>query len=85
MGLTDKGALLPGYAADIVLFDPKRELTLRSFDLHEAADWSPYEGMEVAGWPRTVFLRGREIVRDEEYVGVSGEGRYIPRTLASGC
>ena len=84
MGMTGRGALLPGYAADIVLFDPKRARTLRSDAMHEAVDWTPYEGMKVAGWPRTVFLRGKEIVRDEEYVGSPGDGRFLHRSLASG-
>ena len=85
MGVTGRGALLPGYAADIVLFDPKRVKTLRSDTLHESASWSPYEGMKLEGWPRTVYLRGREIVRDEDYVGRPGDGCYLYRSLASAC
>lgn len=82
MGLTRKGALLPGSDADIVLFDPVREVTLRSNEMNEAADWSPYEGTRVVGWPRTVLLRGDEIVRDEAYIGFPGQGRYLHRRLA---
>ena len=74
MGLSRKGALLPGGDADIVLFDPKRELTFRSDEMNEAADWSPYEGVKVVGWPRSVLLRGEEIVRDEVYVGFPWSG-----------
>ena len=81
MGLTRKGALLPGGDADIVLFDPKRELTFRSDEMNEAADWSPYEGVKVVGWPRSVLLRGEEIVRDEVYVGFHGQGQYLRRVL----
>ena len=82
MGMTDRGALLPGYVADIVLFDPKRVKTLRSETMREAADWSPYEGMKVEGWPRSVLLRGSEIVRDEEYVGTPVDGKFIHRSMA---
>ena len=81
MGLSRKGALLPGGDADIVLFDPKRELTFRSDEMNEAADWSPYEGVKVVGWPRSVLLRGEEIVRDEVYVGFHGQGQYLLRAL----
>ena len=83
MGLTRKGALLPGGDADIVLFDPKRELTFRSDEMNEAAAlyWSPYEGVKVVGWPRSVLLRGEEIVRDEVYVGFPGQGQYLRRAL----
>ncbi len=81
MGLNRKGAMLPGLDADIVIFDPAREKTLRSSQLNEAADWSPYEGAKIVGWPRTVLLRGNEVVCDEAYVGNSGQGIYQHRAL----
>ena len=81
MGLTRKGALLPGYDADIVIFDPNREKSVRANDLNETADWNPYEGTQVMGWPRTVLLRGAEIVVDELFVGLPGQGRYQHRKL----
>ena len=81
MGIQDRGALQPGQVADIVLFDPKRAKTLRSAALHETAGWSPFEGMKLEGWPRTVLQRGKVIVRDEEFVGCPGDGRYLHRTL----
>ena len=83
MGLLRKGALLPGYDADIVIFDPHRERRIRSRDLNEAADWTPYEGVNVVGWPRTVLLRGTEIVLDEQSAGLPGQGRYLHRNLLS--
>lgn len=84
MGLSRKGALLPGYDADVVIFDPSREKTLAPNNLHEAAGWSPYEGLEVSGWPRTVLLRGAEVVRDETYIGRPGQGCYQRRSFTSG-
>ena len=83
MGLSRKGALLPGFDADIVIFDPRREKTLASNELNEAADWSPYEGLDLSGWPRAVLLRGAEIVRDETYIGHPGQGRFQHRTFAA--
>jgi dihydropyrimidinase len=81
MGLDRKGALLPGYDADVVIFDPEREKTIRTDALHEAADWSPYTGITVAGWPRTVLLRGQIIVEDETYVGRPGQGCFVAREV----
>ncbi len=80
MGLARKGSLLPGYDADVVIFDPKQEQTISADTLHEAADWTPFDGMTVSGWPRTVLLRGKVIVQDGEFVGTIGHGRFVKRT-----
>ncbi len=86
MGLTRKGQLAPGYDADIVLFDPARAKTLSQRPghetLHEAADWTPYEGMQLQGWPRTVLLRGKVIVENEAWVGSPSDGRFVVRSRA---
>ncbi|MFN8492492.1 MAG: dihydropyrimidinase [Caldilineaceae bacterium] len=79
MGLTRKGLLAPGYDADLVLFDPQRQKTISSFSLHEEAGWTPYEGMPVTGWPRTVLLRGKVVVADEVYMGQAGDGEFVAR------
>jgi len=73
-----KGHIAPGYDADLVIFDPQQTVTLSAEWLHERVDWSPYEGLELTGWPRDVFSRGEWIVREEEFVGVPGRGRFIP-------
>ncbi len=84
MGLPQKGRLAVGCDADLLLFDPAARRTLSRESgratLHEAADWTPYEGLQVTGWPRTVLLRGRLIVQDETFVGAPGAGRYLRRT-----
>ena len=46
------------------------------------ADWSPYEGWELAGFARTTLSRGEVIVDDYEVVGREGRGRWLPRTTA---
>ena len=79
MGLTTKGRIAPGYDADIVIFDPQREYTISPAALHETAGWTPYNGLTVTGWPRTVLLRGKVIVDSDIYLGQQGEGRFIQR------
>ncbi len=81
MGLAAKGRAAPGYDADLVLFDPARRKRIDADTLHEAAGWTPYAGMEVRGWPRTVLLRGRVVVEDERLV-VTDAGRFVARGLA---
>ena len=76
-----KGALVPGADADIVLFDPKKQITLSSDALHENVDYTPYEGFELTGYPVKVYSRGQLIVDRGEYIAEDPRGRYIARKL----
>ncbi|RIX99538.1 dihydropyrimidinase [Aureimonas flava] len=82
-GLTAKGRIAVGMDADIAIWDPEARRTIRHADLHDGADYSPYEGLEIRGWPTTVVLGGKVMVREGELVGQKGDGRYRARTLAS--
>jgi dihydropyrimidinase len=75
--LPRKGHVAPGYDADLVVFDPRCPVEVSAQGLHEKVDWSPYEGLQLTGWPRDVFSRGEQIVRDGEFVGQAGRGRFI--------
>ena len=76
--LPRKGQVAPGFDADLVVFDPQRQVTLSAQWLHENVDWTPYEGISIAGWPRHVFSRGEWVVRDGEFRGRAGRGRFRP-------
>ena len=73
-GLATKGAIEPGKDADLVLFDPAARRTIRATELHHTSDYTPYEGLNVAGAVRSVFVRGRAVVRNGEFVGDRGFG-----------
>jgi len=81
-GLERKGALEIGRDADLVLFDPAARRTLRAADLHHTSDYTPYEGFEIEGAVRSVFLRGQPVVDSSRFVGERGAGRFVPRTVA---
>jgi dihydropyrimidinase len=46
------------------------------------ADWSPYEGWELAGFARTTLSRGEVIVDRYAVVGREGRGKWLSRTGA---
>ncbi|HEX7222571.1 MAG TPA: amidohydrolase family protein [Candidatus Limnocylindrales bacterium] len=78
-GLARKGAIEVGRDADIVLFDPAARRTIRAEELHDTSDYTPYEGREITGAVRSVFVRGSAVVRDGEFVGRRGDGSFVER------
>ena len=80
-GLSTKGALEVGRDADLVLFDPAARRVLNAADLHHTSDYTPYEGMSVRGAVRSVFVRGRAVIRDGTFVGTRGAGLTLGREL----
>ncbi len=73
-----KGVLAPGADADIVIFDPHREVTISRDLIHERCDYTPYEGMQLAGYPELTLLAGRIIAANGHFVGAAGGGRFLP-------
>lgn len=83
-GLDRKGAIAVGNDADVVLFDPAPRRTIRQADLHHTSDFTPYEGTQVQGLVRSVFVRGRPVIRDGRSVVDRGFGRFVERGPAGG-
>jgi dihydropyrimidinase len=77
-----KGTIAVGSDADIVIFDPKQRHTLSADTHHSNVDYSLFEGREVQGKVRKVFLRGELIVDGDEWLGRAGMGRYCKRSAS---
>ncbi len=81
MGLGDrKGTIAVGMDADLAVIHPDRRVTVDPDALETNADWSPYEGWDLAGFARTTLSRGDVIVDDYAVVGVEGRGKWLHRT-----
>jgi dihydropyrimidinase len=74
-----KGTIAIGSDADIVIWDPERTLAITHDLLKDGSDYTPYEGLEVTGWPVLTMVRGRTVMRDGELVGAKGHGAYLTR------
>jgi len=81
-GLGRKGAVEIGRDADLVLFDPWALRTLRATDLNHTSDYTPYEGFDLTGAVRGVWVRGAPVIRNGLFVGRRGHGRFEERAIA---
>jgi dihydropyrimidinase len=78
-----KGAVAVGSDADLVVYDPARTHTISAKTHHMDVDYSCYEGRTVQGGSDIVFSRGSVVVRDGEFTGRKGHGRFIRRSTAT--
>jgi dihydropyrimidinase len=78
-----KGVIAAGSDADIVIIDPQRCETITHNKMHCNADYSAYEGMAVCGWPVCTVSRGEVIVRNGEFCGRPGRGKFLKRARRS--
>ncbi len=77
-----KGAIAVGADADLAIIHPDRKFKVDPTEMETNADWSPYDGWELAGFSRTTLSRGDVIVDDYKVVGEEGRGRWISRKSA---
>lgn len=73
-----KGTIAIGSDADIALWDPRERLTLTNEILQHGADYTPYEALEVKGWPVRLLVRGQTIMERGSVVE-AGQGQYQSR------
>jgi dihydropyrimidinase len=78
-----KGDIAPGSDADLVVFDPEKEVLLTAASQATKSDYNPYEGWEVRGAVDAVLLRGTVIVRDGAFIGRRGAGTFLRRSTSS--
>ena len=78
-----KGELKPGADADIVVWDPEATMRLTATDMNMLADYSPWEGAQLRGLPKAVFLHG-ELAAEKGRVKKPCGGRYVRREKSLG-
>ncbi|MGI9253460.1 MAG: dihydroorotase, partial [Thermomicrobiales bacterium] len=80
----EKGSLVPGSDADLVLFDPARQWTVTVEDQLQRQPWSPYAGMRMTGRVVRTIRRGETIFDDhlagqDRILAAPGSGRTLSR------
>jgi dihydroorotase (multifunctional complex type) len=78
-----KGALLPGFDADVVVIDPEGRTRVRGEALHSKQRTTPFEGCELHGAITHVLLRGRPLIADGARVAEEPFGEHAPSRHAA--
>ncbi|HVN27026.1 MAG TPA: amidohydrolase family protein, partial [Candidatus Binataceae bacterium] len=74
-----KGTIVEGADADLVVFDTNAKVVVHASEMHSRADYDPFEGFEITGWPRITISRGEIIVSDRKPNARAGRGLFIAR------
>ena len=78
-----KGVIAPGADADIVVYDPHGHTSIGVGKTHHMnMDYSAWEGFEIDGKVDTVLSRGSVLIRDGDYHGTRGHGKFLRRELS---
>jgi dihydropyrimidinase len=77
-----KGTIAIGSDADLTLWDADKNVTLTQSLMHHGSDYTPYEGIDVIGWPIKTILRGKVIFDDGQAFVQKGFGRFLSRNAA---
>jgi dihydroorotase-like cyclic amidohydrolase len=76
-----KGTIAVGCDADLALIDLHQWRAVTPELLQSAQDFTPFAGVEAAGWPTATILRGEVVYANSHAVGKPGGGRFLRRPL----
>ena len=74
-----KGTIAIGSDADILIFDPNEKHTISAATHHMNVDYSGYEGWELTGKVKTVILRGKLAIDNNNCLVEKGYGKFVKR------
>ena len=68
-GVAGKGRLSLGYDADLTIVDLAAKRKITNDWIKSTCGWTPFDGMQVTGWPIATVIRGVPVMRDDEILG----------------
>lgn len=64
-----KGRIAVGYDADLTVVDLGAKRTIEAKAMASKCGWTPFDGINVTGWPKATILRGHVAMREDELIG----------------
>jgi dihydropyrimidinase len=77
-----KGTIAVGSDADIVVYDPAYRGKISAKTHQMATDYSAFEGWDIEGRPSLVTVRGQVQVREGQFEGKPGTGKFLTRAAS---
>jgi dihydroorotase len=74
--IPNKGAIAPGYDADLVLVDLNTYRPVLREELQTKCGWSPFEGWNLTGWP-IITIVGGQVVYDRGKFNTEVRGKAL--------
>ena len=68
-GAHKKGHLAVGCDGDLTLVDLQRQVFLSHSMMASRCGWTPFDGMQVTGFPLATIVRGNVVMRDGQLIG----------------
>jgi len=75
--LRDRGSVIEGCCADLVVVDMRREYEIDSSKFYSKARFSPFDGWRVKGKPVKTFVNGQLVMDEGEIVAKPGTGQIV--------
>ena len=76
-----KGTIKVGSDADLLIWNPDKQISYGVKIAQHRTDYNLYEGWELIGFPEKVFLRGKLMVDHGNWLGQPGSGKFISRAI----
>jgi len=64
-----KGEIREGFDADFTIVDLKKKKTISNSWIASRSGWTPFDGLEVTGWPTMTVVRGQFVMREDQLPG----------------
>ena len=74
-----KGTISVGADADICIWDAEKDVTITQDILHHDTDYTPFEGLQITGWPFITISRGKIVWENGDVRCEAGWGNFLAR------